>query len=41
MKADQKKINKAIDKQEGLKIENQSNKNIQILENKKPKSNFI
>ena len=41
MKVDQKKINKKIDKQEGLKIESQSNKNIEILENKKPKSNFI
>ena len=34
-------INKEIDKQEGLTIESQSNKNIEILENKKPKSNFI
>ena len=41
MKVDQKKTNKEIDKQEGLKIESQSNKNIEILENKKPKSNFI
>ena len=41
MKVDQKKINKEIDKQEGLKIESQSNKNIEILKNKKQKSNFI
>ena len=41
MKVDQKKINKEIDKQEGLRIESQSNKNIEILKNKKPKSNFI
>ena len=41
MKVDQKKINKEIEKQEDLKIESQSNKNIEILENKKPKSNFI
>ena len=41
MKLDQKKTNKEIDKQEGLRIESQSNKNIEILKNKKPKSNFI
>jgi len=41
MKVDQKKINKEIDKQEGLRIESQSNKDIKILQNKKPKSNFI
>jgi len=41
IKVDQKKINKEIDKQEGLRIESQSNKNIEILKNKKPKSNFI
>ncbi len=41
MKVDQKKTNKEIDKQEGLRIESQSNKNIEILKNKKPKSNFI
>ena len=41
MKVDQKKINKEIDKQEDLRIESQSNKNIEILKNKKPKSNFI
>ena len=41
MKVDQKKINIEIDKQEGLRIESQSNKNIEILKNKKPKSNFI
>ena len=41
MKVDQKKINKEIDKQEDLRIESQSNKNIEILKNNKPKSNFI
>ena len=41
IKVDQKKINKKIDKQEGLRIESQSNKNIEILKNNKPKSNFI
>ena len=41
MKVDQKKINKEIDKQESLRIESQSNKNIEILKNKKQKSNFI
>ncbi len=41
MKVDQKKTNKEIDKQDGLRIESQSNKNIEILKNKKPKSNFI
>ena len=41
MKVDQKKTNKGIDKQEDLRIESQSNKNIEILKNNKPKSNFI
>ena len=41
MKSDKKIINKKIDKQESSIIESQSNKDIKVLKNKKPKSNFI
>ena len=41
MKQDQAIINKKIDKQDSLIKESQSNKDIKILQNKKPKSNFI
>ena len=40
-KADGKIINKKIDKQDTSIIESERNKNIKILQNKKPKSNFI
>ena len=38
---DQKIINKKIDKQDTSIKENESNKDMKILQNKKPKSNFI
>ena len=41
MKADPKIINQKTDKEESLIKEIQSNKDIQILQNKKQKSNFI
>ncbi|WP_269623709.1 hypothetical protein [Prochlorococcus marinus] len=41
IKADQKIINQNIDKQESLKKESQSKKDIKNLGNKQPKSNFI
>ncbi len=41
IKADQKVINQKIDKKESLIKKSQTNKNIKILKNKKPKSNFI
>ena len=34
-------INKNIDKKNNSKIESESNKDIKILQSKKPKSNFI
>ena len=40
-KADEKIINKKMDKQDTSKIESESNKDIKTLQNKKPKSNFI
>ena len=40
-KADEKIINKEIDKEDTLIKESKSNKDIKILQNKKPKSNFI
>ena len=40
-KIDQKIINKKIDKQEFLIKEGESKKDIQVLQNKKQKSNFI
>ena len=40
-KLDEKIINKKIDKQETSIKESESNKNIKILQNQKPKSNFI
>ena len=40
-KANEKIINKKIDKQDKSIKENKSNKDIKILQNKKPKSNFI
>ena len=40
-KADEKIINKKIDKQYTSIKESESNKEIKILQNKKPKSNFI
>ena len=40
-KADEKTINKKIDKQDTAKKESEGNKDIKILQNKKPKSNFI
>ena len=41
IKVDEKKINQKIDKQDSLIKENQTNTDIKILQNKKPKSNFI
>ena len=41
MKADQEIINQKFNKEESLIKESQSNKDIKILQNKKPKSNFI
>lgn len=41
MKEDQKRINQKIDKQNSLIKETKIKKDIQILQNKKPKSNFI
>jgi len=41
IKVDKKKTNQKIDKKESLIKEIQTNKDIKILENKKPKSNFI
>ena len=41
IKADQKLTNKKIDKQDSSIIESPTNKNIEILQNKKFKSNFI
>ena len=41
IKVDEKIINQKIDKQDSLIKENQTNKDIEILQNKKPKSNFI
>ena len=41
MKEDQEIINQEINKKEGLIKENQSNKDIKIIQNKQPKSNFI
>ena len=40
-KADEKIINKKIDKQDTLLQESERSKDIKILQNKKPKSNFI
>ncbi len=40
-KADEKIINKKIDKKDSSIKESESNKDIKILQNKKPKSNFI
>ena len=40
-KADDKTINKKIDKQDSSIKESERNKDIKILQNKKPKSNFI
>ncbi|WP_269616271.1 hypothetical protein [Prochlorococcus marinus] len=41
IKVDEKIINQKIDKQDSLIKENQTNKDIKISQNKKPKSNFI
>ncbi|WP_269603475.1 hypothetical protein [Prochlorococcus marinus] len=41
MKVDKKIRNKKIDSQDVAIIESQSNKDIKVLQNKKPKSNFI
>ena len=41
IEADQKIINQKIDKQDSSRKESYSNKDIKILQNKKPKSNFI
>ena len=38
---DEKIINKKIEKEDSLNKESESNKDIKILQNKKPKSNFI
>ncbi len=40
-KEDEKIINKNIDKKDNLIIESEGNKDIKILQSKKPKSNFI
>ena len=40
-KADEKTINKKIDKQDNAIKESEGNKDIKSLQNKKPKSNFI
>ncbi len=41
LKADHQIINEKIDNQESSIIESQSDKDIKVLENKRPKSNFI
>jgi len=41
LKEDQKKINQKIDKENSFIKDSQSNKDIQNVQNKKPKSNFI
>ena len=41
IKLDEKIINQQIDKKDGLIKEDKTNKDIKILQNKKPKSNFI
>ena len=41
MKEDQKIINQKIDNKDSSIIESQSNKDIKVLQNKKPKTNFI
>ena len=38
---DEKIINRKIEKEDTLNKESESNKDIKILQNKKPKSNFI